>query len=83
MTTVLVVDDQLSHREMIASLLKKSGLTVMSASSGVEALEQVETYHPDLIILDIVMPEVNGYEVCRHLRLNPATKDLPLTSSPC
>ena len=78
MSTVLVVDDQLSHREMISNLLIKSGLKVISAGSGAQALEKIESHLPDLIILDIVMPEVNGYEVCRRLRLNPATKHLPV-----
>lgn len=78
MLTVLVVDDQLSHREMISNLLKKSGLNVISASSGAQALERIETDIPDLIILDIVMPQLNGYEVCRRLKGNPATKDLPI-----
>ncbi|MGB3508146.1 MAG: response regulator [Microcoleaceae cyanobacterium] len=78
MSTVLVVDDQLSHREMISNLLKKSGLKVISASSGAEALEEIESHHPDLMILDIVMPKVNGYEVCRRIKSNPATKNLPV-----
>lgn len=78
MSTVLVVDDQLSHREMISNLLKKSGLKVICVSSGTQALEQIETNLPDLIILDIVMPKINGYEVCRRLRSNPGTKDLPI-----
>ena len=78
MSKILVVDDQHSHREMIINLLKKSGLKVKSADSGVKALEQIEIYKPDLIILDIVMPDINGYEVCRRLRSSDSTKDLPI-----
>ena len=78
MNTVLVVDDQLSHREMISSLLKKSGFKVKIATDGDDALEQIEAHPPDLVILDIVMPKVNGYEVCRRLRTNPISKDLPV-----
>lgn len=78
MMTVLVVDDQLSHREMISSLLKKVEMKIISASNGVEALEQIKIQKPDLVILDIVMPEMNGYEVCRRIKSNPQTKDLPV-----
>ncbi|MGK7921425.1 MAG: PleD family two-component system response regulator [Trichodesmium sp.] len=78
MSKILVVDDQLSHREMIVNLLKNNGLKVLTASSGTQALEQTEIYKPDLIILDIVMPDLNGYEVCRRLKANAATKDLPI-----
>ena len=78
MSTILVVDDQHSHREMIAQLLKKSGLEVIEASGGADALEKIETQTPDLIILDIVMPGVNGFEVCRRVKMNPATSNLPV-----
>jgi len=78
MNTVLVVDDQLTHREMISNLLKGSGFKVMVASNGGEALEQIEAHPPDLVILDIVMPKINGYEVCRRLRTNPISKDVPV-----
>ena len=78
MNTVLVVDDQLSHREMISDLLKGSGFKVMVASDGDKALEQIEAHPPDLVILDIVMPQVNGYEVCRRMRTNPVSKDVPV-----
>jgi twitching motility two-component system response regulator PilH len=78
MSTVLVVDDQHSHREMISSLLKGIGIKVIEASGGAEALDMIEATPPDLIILDIVMPGVNGFEVCRQVKGNPATKDLPV-----
>ena len=78
MSTVLVVDDQLSHREMISDLLKGSGLKVMVAADGADALSQVEAHCPDLVILDIVMPGINGYEVCRRLPSNPANQNLPI-----
>jgi twitching motility two-component system response regulator PilH len=63
---------------MIADLLKGSGLEVTSASNGVEALEQIKGHQPDLIVLDIVMPEMNGYEVCRRLKADPKTQHLPI-----
>jgi twitching motility two-component system response regulator PilH len=78
MSTVLVVEDSPAQRAMIADLLKGSGLEVTSASNGVEALEQIKGRQPDLIVLDIVMPEMNGYEVCRRLKADPKTQHLPI-----
>ncbi len=78
MSTVLIVEDQRSQREMIAALLIDSGLKVTLANDGVEALEQIEGQCPDLVVLDIVMPRMNGYEVCRKLKSDPKTQDLPV-----
>lgn len=78
MKTVIVVDDQHSHREMISNLLKGSGINVIEASDGVEAIEKIEVNCPDLIILDIVMPGMNGFEVCRRLKNNPITQNIPI-----
>jgi len=78
MSKVLVVEDSVTQREMIASLLRGSGLTVLEASDGVEGLEQIQSSTPDLVVLDIVMPRMNGYEVCRRLKADPKTKDVPV-----
>ncbi len=78
MSTVLVVEDSPAQQAMIADLLKGSGLDVTSASDGVEALEQIQGHRPDLIVLDIVMPRMNGYEVCRRLKADPKTQHLPI-----
>jgi twitching motility two-component system response regulator PilH len=78
MSTVLIVEDSVTQREMITDLLKASGLTVTHASDGVEALEAIQTACPDLVVLDIVMPRMNGYEVCRRLKSNPKTQNLPV-----
>lgn len=78
MSTVLVVEDSVAQREMIADLLKGSGLTVTLASDGVEALEQIQSRCPDLVVLDIVMPRMNGYEVCRRLKNDSKTKSIPV-----
>ncbi len=63
---------------MITDLLKASGLTVTHASDGVEALEAMQTEPPDLVVLDIVMPRMNGYEVCRRLKSDPKTQNVPV-----
>lgn len=78
MNTVLVVEDQRSQREMIADLLKGSGLKVTLATDGIEALEQIGRSVPDLVLLDIVMPRMNGYEVCRRIKLEPKTQNVPV-----
>ena len=78
MSTVLVVEDSVSQREMISDLLRKSGLNVTIASDGVEALEKIQGHCPDLVVLDIVMPKMNGYEVCRRLKADPKTQNVPV-----
>ena len=76
MTRVLVVDDNKAQREMISDLLKGLGLSVSMASDGLEALEQINGNRPDLVVLDIIMPGMNGYEVCRRLKKDSKTQDL-------
>jgi twitching motility two-component system response regulator PilH len=78
MSTVLVVEDSVTQREMITDLLRGSGLDVTVASDGVEALEKIQGSHPDLVVLDIVMPRMNGYEVCRRLKADPKTQHVPI-----
>jgi twitching motility two-component system response regulator PilH len=63
---------------MITDLLKGSGLSVSIATDGVEALEHIEGHRPDLVILDIVMPRMNGYEVCRRIKADPKTQNVPV-----
>ncbi|MBD2744160.1 response regulator [Coleofasciculus sp. FACHB-1120] len=74
MTTVLVVEDSHTQREMISHLLQESGLSVTVACDGVEALEQMKGNCPDLVVLDIVLPRMNGYEVCRKIRADSKTQ---------
>lgn len=78
MSTILVVEDSVAQREMITELLKGSGLNVEKASDGVEALEKIQSLRPDLVVLDIVMPRMNGYEVCRRLKADPKTENVPV-----
>jgi twitching motility two-component system response regulator PilH len=78
MKTVLIVEDSATQRKMIANLLRDIHLNVVTANNGIEALEQIYTRSPDLIVLDIVMPQMNGYEVCRRLKTDPKTHHLPI-----
>lgn len=76
--TILVVDDSATVRKLISGKLEKSGHNVVCAVDGVEALERLADNLPDLVLLDITMPRMDGYEVCRQIRANPAAKDLPV-----
>ncbi|MEM8603768.1 MAG: response regulator [Cyanobacteria bacterium P01_H01_bin.121] len=78
MSVVLVVEDSPAQRQMITDLLKGSGLDVAVATNGEEALERIQARRPDLVVLDIVMPRMNGYEVCRKLKSDPTTQDVPV-----
>ncbi|WP_071515641.1 response regulator [Geitlerinema sp. PCC 9228] len=78
MSKVLVVEDSVTQREMISSLLRESGLSVAEAGDGVEALEKIQQSSPDLVVLDIVMPRMNGYELCRRLKADAETKHVPI-----
>src|SRR5512139_3440024 len=75
---ILVVDDTPANVKLLSDLLTYKGYEVVTAASGAEALEKVETGQPDLVLLDILMPGMNGYEVCRTIRMNPATEILPV-----
>ena len=74
----MVVEDSVTQREMICGLLKENGLQVSIATDGVEALEEVQKNPPDLMVLDIVMPRMNGYELCRRLKSDPKTRDIAI-----
>jgi class 3 adenylate cyclase/CheY-like chemotaxis protein len=75
---ILVVDDVPQNVRLLQAVLTSNGYSVRAASSGPEALEQVTRKPPDLVLLDIQMPGMNGYEVCRRIRENPATQFLPV-----
>ena len=76
---ILVVDDTAFNRTVIGSFLAEAGFRKISfATNGVEALAMIEAGIPDLLILDIMMPGIDGYEVCRRLRAMPETVDLPI-----
>ena len=65
---VLIVDDELNIVTALEFLLQRSGYEVMAAQNGDEALKRVESFGPDLVLLDVMMPRISGYEVCRRMR---------------
>jgi CheY-like chemotaxis protein/predicted regulator of Ras-like GTPase activity (Roadblock/LC7/MglB family) len=78
MPRVLVVDDTLSVREMVERALEMKGFEVLSASSGAEAMERIGTAMPDLVVCDVVMPDVDGYRICEFVRTHPAVSETPV-----
>lgn len=76
MSTILVVEDSPTQREIILELLKGSKLKVTVANDGVEALEQIQLSCPDVVVLDVVMPRMNGYELCRKIKTDPKTQNV-------
>lgn len=75
---ILVVDDDLETLRLVSLMLQRQGFEVLSASSGQDALKLARQEHPRLIVLDIMMPEVDGYEVTRHLRNDPEIDTIPV-----
>lgn len=73
---ILVVDDDPYILMSLEFLMQKNGYTVMVARNGSEAMELVEQSHPDLVILDIMMPDVDGYAICRQIKASDALKDI-------
>jgi CheY-like chemotaxis protein len=75
---VLAVDDTKNDRLLLTRIILSAGYDVQSACNGVEALEKIELEKPDLIISDILMPEMDGFRLCRELKTNEGTKDIPI-----
>jgi DNA-binding response OmpR family regulator len=76
--TILVVDDESGSREALAVLLQDEGYSTLSAANGKEALAIVAQNPPDLILLDVVMDGIDGYEVAKSIKANPATSNIPI-----
>lgn len=76
--TVLVVEDSPSEMRLISGYLRESGYNVINAYSGKEAIEKAMEQKPDVVLTDVVMPGMNGFELCRSLKKNPATQRIPV-----
>jgi len=75
---VLIVDDNAQNRELLTAYLESIPVQVRTAADGIDALEQVASEAPDLILLDIMMPRMSGFEVCVKLKSDPASRDIPV-----
>ncbi len=78
MTTVLVVDDSPTVRELVSVHLKQQNIVVVEAFDGLDATEKIKISVPDLVITDVVMPRMNGYELCRWIKSNVKNKTVPV-----
>jgi CheY-like chemotaxis protein len=75
---ILIVDDDLESVKLIGLMLERQGYDISAAQSGSQALAKVQEDNPDLIVLDVMMPDMDGYEVCRRLRASPVAADIPV-----
>ncbi|MCL4302652.1 MAG: response regulator [Anaerolineae bacterium] len=75
---VLIVDDETNIVISLEFLMEQAGYELRLAANGREALEQVAAFQPDLILLDVMMPHINGFDVCRRIRENPAWQNIKI-----
>ena len=75
---ILIIDDDVDTLKLVGLMLQKQGYQIVAANNGSQGLEQAETENPDLILLDVMMPEMDGYEVTKRLRANPLTANTPI-----
>jgi CheY-like chemotaxis protein len=78
MSKILLVEDNEYNREMLCKRLERAGFQVVAAVDGREGLDKANTEVPDLILMDLDLPEIDGWEATRRLRLNPATSAIPV-----
>jgi two-component system alkaline phosphatase synthesis response regulator PhoP len=75
---VLVVDDNAQNVELIVAYLESLDVETLTAGDGVEGLEKIRASHPDLVLLDVMMPRMSGFEVCRQMKADPELRDTPV-----
>ena len=80
MRTIMVIDDAHSELELISSYLREGGYRVIGISSAKDALSRVEQQRPDVVVTDIVMPGMSGFDLCRDLKGNPNTSSIPIVA---
>jgi CheY-like chemotaxis protein len=78
MAKILIAEDERDIRELVNFSLQFGGFTVVQAANGAEAVEQAQKELPDLILMDVRMPKMTGYEACRQMKTLPATRDIPV-----
>lgn len=78
MTTILIVEDEADLRELVAHHVEAAGMTALQAATGGEGLALARSKKPDLILLDLMLPDLQGVEVCKRLRTDPATASTPI-----
>ena len=76
--TVLLVDDNSQNLELLQAYLDDLGCPIRTARDGVEALQEIDRERPDIILLDVMMPRMSGFQLCNKLKADPATRDIPV-----
>lgn len=76
--TILIVDDTAANLQVLTSIVTTEGYNILLAQSGEEALRVANEYHPDIILLDVMMSKMDGFAVCRQLKANPSTAPIPV-----
>jgi len=76
--TVMIVDDNPANLKLLGVILQNKGFKLTVAQNGKDAIQSARTRKPDIILLDILMPEMDGFEVCQHLKVNEETRDIPI-----
>ena len=76
--TILIVEDSPSELELMSHYLQESGYKVVKANGAKEAIEKIKTEEPKVVITDLVMPDMSGFELCRYLKKNPETQKVPI-----
>lgn len=78
MAKILIAEDEKDIRDLVVFSLTYGGFEAIGAINGIEAIEKAATELPDLILMDVRMPQMSGYEACEKLKSNPATRDIPI-----
>ena len=76
--SILIVDDDMDCRTLVRTVLANNGFEVEQCADGAEALEKLKAYTPDLVVLDIMMPGLSGYDVVVHMKQRPETQNIPI-----
>src|SRR5580765_4378744 len=77
-STVMIVDDNAQNVELLQAFLESLPVKIVTAGDGIDALEKVQQHNPDLILLDIMMPRMSGFQVCKRIKSDPKTKDIQI-----
>ena len=80
MSVILLVEDVADNRELASLLLESAGHSVIEAHDGLAAVAMASQHHPDLILMDLSLPEMDGWEATRHILANAATRDIPIVA---
>ena len=78
MNTVMIVEDSITDMELLTLYLQKAGLSVVPVRSGEDAKARLQRYKPDLIVLDVILPGQSGFQLCRQLKSDPQTQNIPI-----